>query len=156
MEISLKPIAYVSATRTEVRDDYWGGTEACISLVEPFGADALKGLEAFSHVEILFFMNQVEVDKIVIGSRHPRGNPDWPEAGIFAQRAKNRPNRIGATICPVLRIDGASLYVGNLDAIDNTPILDIKPVLREFLPTGEIRQPDWASELMKDYFAEAK
>lgn len=155
MEITLTPIGFVATERKDVRDDYWGGTETRITLSETIGADALKGLEDFSHVEILFFMNQVEVGKIVTGSRHPRGNQAWPEAGIFAQRAKNRPNRIGATLCPVIRIEGNSLIVANLDAIDGTPVIDIKPVFREFLPSTEVRQPEWATQLMADYFSQA-
>ena len=85
-------------------------------------------------------------------SRHPRGNPAWPSVGIFAQRAKARPNRIGATIVRILGKDGGRLRVEGLDAIDGTPVLDIKPVLSEFLPSGPVRQPEWTRELMRDYW----
>ena len=84
--------------------------------------------------------------------RHPRNNPEWPEVGIFAQRAKNRPNRIGCTICRVIRRDGRRLWVAELDAIDGTPVLDLKPVMAEFLPREEVRQPKWAGELMSQYW----
>jgi tRNA (Thr-GGU) A37 N-methylase len=72
--------------------------------------------------------------------------------GIFAQRGKNRPNRIGVTVCRIVSVSGRRIEVEGLDAIDGTPVLDIKPVMAEFLPRGEIRQPDWSSELMKDYW----
>jgi tRNA (Thr-GGU) A37 N-methylase len=94
--------------------------------------------------------------KIVFGARHPRNNLEWPAVGIFAQRGKNRPNRIGSTICRIVRVDGTKLYVSELDAIDGTPVLDIKPVLAEFLPRQEIRQPAWSHELMHDYWQSKK
>jgi len=72
--------------------------------------------------------------------------------GILAQRAKDRPNRIGITTCRIKSVSGLRIEVVGLDAIDGTPILDIKPYLREFAPRGEIHQPAWVSELMKDYF----
>jgi tRNA (adenine37-N6)-methyltransferase len=72
--------------------------------------------------------------------------------GIFAQRGKDRPNHIGATICRVLSVRGTVLEVAGLDAIDLTPVLDIKPVWRGFLPRGEVREPDWATELMREYW----
>lgn len=75
------------------------------------------------------------------------------DAGIFAQRSKRRPNRLGLTRCRLLRIEGVTLFVEGLDAIDGTPVLDIKPYLREFDPRGEVRQPAWSTEVMEKYFA---
>ncbi|MEZ5144188.1 MAG: TrmO family methyltransferase [Acidimicrobiales bacterium] len=84
--------------------------------------------------------------------RRPRGNEAWPEVGIFAQRAKDRPNRIGVTTCRVVAVDGAVLHVVGLDAVDGTPVLDIKPHMVEFGPRGEVHQPSWATELMRGYW----
>jgi tRNA (Thr-GGU) A37 N-methylase len=103
-------------------------------------------------VEIFFAFHLVLDEKIETGARHPRNNKDWPKVGIFAQRGKNRPNRLGATICKVLKREGRQLFVQGLDTIDGTPVLDIKPVMREFLPREEVTQPAWASELMKNYW----
>jgi tRNA (Thr-GGU) A37 N-methylase len=150
--ITLEPIGHVQALRPHAADDHWGGEQACIVLSDAFAADALEGLAAFSHVEILFFFHEVPVAKITTGARHPRNNPEWPAVGIFAQRGKNRPNRLGSTICRVLRIDGNRLFVAELDAIDQTPVLDIKPVMTEFLPREPVRQPDWSHELMREYW----
>jgi tRNA-Thr(GGU) m(6)t(6)A37 methyltransferase TsaA len=152
MNIDIKPIGFVKAGRTLAEDDFWGGEDACISLAEPFTAEALQGLASFSHAEVLFLFHQVPAAKIVSGARHPRNNLEWPAVGIFAQRGKNRPNRIGSTICRIVRVDGTKLFVSELDAIDGTPVLDIKPVLAEFLPRQEIRQPAWSHELMRDYW----
>ena len=90
--------------------------------------------------------------KINLGSRHPRGNEAWPKVGIFAQRAKARPNRIGITTCELVSVDGLTLRVRGLDAIDGTPIIDIKPYMTEFAPRRATRQPVWSSELMTGYW----
>lgn len=152
MIAQIEAIGVVRAVRMHAEDDHWGGEEACIELAERFPAEALQGLGAFSHVEVLFLFHQVDASKIVDGARHPRNNPAWPAVGIFAQRGKNRPNRLGSTICSVLRVDGRRLFVSELDAIDGTPVIDLKPVMAEFLPRGEIRQPAWSHELMRAYW----
>lgn len=150
--ISIQPVAFVRGGRTAPEDDQWDRERARIVLADHLPEEAIMGLDAFSHAEIIFHFHLVPDDKIETGARHPRGNPDWPRIGIFAQRGKNRPNRIGVTVCRILSVKGREIEVQGLDAIDATPILDIKPVMREFLPRGEIRQPDWADELMKDYW----
>jgi len=151
--IVMEPIGYVRAERAATEDDYWGGMRSSIVLADAIEADALQGLEDFSHAEIIFYFDQVDPQKIVYGARHPRNNPAWPRVGIFAQRGKNRPNRIGSTIVRILGREGRTLHVAELDAIDQTPVLDIKPVLQEFLPRQPVRQPDWSRELMRQYWA---
>ena len=86
------------------------------------------------------------------GTRHPRGRTDWPSVGILAQRAKDRPNRIGVTVCRVVGVGPNSIAVTGLDAVDGTPVLDVKPYLAEFGPRGGLRQPAWSSELMAEYW----
>jgi tRNA-Thr(GGU) m(6)t(6)A37 methyltransferase TsaA len=152
MIATIGAIGFVEAVRAHAEDDFWGGEEACISLTESFTSEALQGLSEFSHVEILFLFHEVEASKIVTGARHPRNNPEWPAVGIFAQRGKNRPNRIGSTICKISRVEGTRLFVAELDAINGTPVLDIKPVMAEFLPRQQIRQPVWSQELMRQYW----
>jgi len=105
MIFEVEAIGSVRAARMHAEDDYWGGEQACIVLEDRFGPDALAGLEDFSHVEVLFLFHRVDPAKVVSGARHPRNNPDWPAVGIFSQRGKNRPNRIGSTICPIVRRD---------------------------------------------------
>jgi tRNA (adenine37-N6)-methyltransferase len=151
--IEMEPIGQVEAARTEAEDDNWGGTESRIVLSQRYGPEALQGIEDFSHAEVIFLFDRVDPASVARGARHPRNNPEWPATGIFAQRGKNRPNRIGSTICRVLRREGRALVVAELDAIDGTPVLDIKPVMREFLPREEVRQPQWSRELMRKYWA---
>jgi tRNA (adenine37-N6)-methyltransferase len=152
MKIELEPVATVRSPRNQLRDDGWGGLESQIVLDDRFEADAFDGIESFSHAEILFYFDRVDPAKVVAGARHPRNNREWPAVGIFAQRGKNRPNRIGSTIVRVLRREGRVLHVAELDAVDGTPVLDVKPVLREFLPRQDVRQPDWSTELMGRYW----
>lgn len=152
MSFTVNPIAFVKARRTQAEDDNWGEEVARIELVAPFGPDSLQGLAAFSHVEVLFVFHKVDEAKIVTGARHPRNNKAWPAVGIFAQRGKNRPNRIGSTICRVIGVEGATLIVAELDAIDGTPVLDLKPVMQEFLPREAVLQPAWSHELMAGYW----
>lgn len=152
IEITMHPIGFVRASRSEAEDDFWGGSTAAIELVEGADPECLSGIESFSHAEIIFVFDRVSPERIVVGARHPRNRPDWPRVGIFAQRGKNRPNRIGTTIVRVLRVEGTRLFVAELDAIDATPVLDIKPVMREFLPRDTVTQPAWATELMQNYW----
>jgi tRNA-Thr(GGU) m(6)t(6)A37 methyltransferase TsaA len=152
MTISLQAIGLVRSSRRDVVDDGWDRERAYIELDSRFGPEAFAGLEAFSHVEVVFFMHRVEAEKIETGARHPRNNRDWPAVGIFAQRGKNRPNQIGTTICRVVQVDGRLLHVEGLDAIDGSPVLDVKPWVREFGPRGEVQQPPWMDALMRGYW----
>lgn len=153
MPFSVTPVGHVACARTQAVDDAWDQFAAEITLdAQQFGPEALAGLDAFSHVEVIYLFDKVLPEEIVSGARHPRGRADWPKVGIFAQRGKNRPNRIGATICRVVAVEGLRLRVSGLDAIDGTPVLDIKPVLSGFLPREHVREPAWALEIMKDYW----
>jgi tRNA-Thr(GGU) m(6)t(6)A37 methyltransferase TsaA len=151
--LTVTPIGHVTSPRSEATDDDWGGVISTVTLTDGFGPDSLAGLAEFSHVEVVYLFDQVEESAIHRGARHPRNNPDWPRVGIFAQRARNRPNRIGVTTCRVRAIADLSITVEGLDAIDGTPVLDLKPYLAEFGPRGEVRQPAWAGELMASYWS---
>ncbi|MEV6047173.1 SAM-dependent methyltransferase [Streptomyces xanthochromogenes] len=153
VEVVCDPVGRVVGGRGEVRDDEWGEVSAVIRLDgERFGPEALAGLDSFSHVEIVYHFDRVPVDQVETGARHPRGNTDWPLVGIFAQRGKNRPNRLRVSRCRLLRVEGLDVHVQGLDAVDGTPVLDIKPYLAEFGPRGATEQPDWATELMREYY----
>jgi tRNA (adenine37-N6)-methyltransferase len=149
---TVTPIGWVASPRAELIDDDWGALEATISLAPPWEADALAGLEQFSHLEIIFLFHRVAPDRPVDQSRHPRGRTSWPKVGIFAQRAKDRPNRLGLCTCELVKVSGTQLTVRGLDAVDGTPVLDIKPYMAEFAPRHVVRQPDWSHELMTGYF----
>jgi tRNA-Thr(GGU) m(6)t(6)A37 methyltransferase TsaA len=161
--IEVRPIGVVRSPRSEAIDDDWGAVESVVTLdaarlgrAGDGAADAdlpTAGLDAFSHVEVVFVFHRVDEAAVTLGTRHPRGRTDWPRVGILAQRAKSRPNRIGTTVCELLAVDGLDLTVRGLDAIDGTPVLDVKPYLAEFAPRSPTRQPAWATELMRGYWA---
>ncbi|MEF2526779.1 MULTISPECIES: SAM-dependent methyltransferase [Streptomyces] len=151
--VESEPVAVVIGGRADAVDDDWGCETAVIRLdAARFGPEALYGLDAFSHAEVVYHFDRVPPGKVESGARRPRGNPDWPLVGIFAQRGKNRPNRLGVSRCRIVSVDGLDLRVEGLDAVDGTPVLDIKPYMAEFGPRGEVRQPAWATELMRGYY----
>ncbi|AOS78688.1 MULTISPECIES: SAM-dependent methyltransferase [Hydrogenophaga] len=151
--IEMTPIGRVAGGRREATKDGWGPNR-CSLMLDPrrFGPEALAGVEALSHLEVLFHFHVAVDEPLETGARHPRGRTDWPSVGIFAQRGRMRPNRIGASFCRVLGVRGLEVEVEGLDAVDGTPVLDIKPVWAEYLPRGELRQPDWSHELMANYW----
>lgn len=153
--IAMMPVGVVRSTRSEPEDDRWDAERGRVEL-DPaqFSSEALVGLAGFSHVEIVFFLDRVDPGTVEKGSRHPRNNANWPKVGIFAQRGKNRPNQIGITICKIVSVEGLSVHVEGLDAIDGSPVLDLKPWVAEFGPRGAVRQPQWISELMRGYWLE--
>jgi len=152
MRFEVAPIGTVRSPRKDLSDDFWGAVEAQIVLDDVIGEAAFFGLGDFSHVEVLFLMDQVDPAKVETGARRPRERADWPMVGIFAQRGKARPNRIGLTRATIVKVEGRVLSVRGLDAIDGSPVLDVKPWMQEFAPLGPTRQPAWATELMQDYF----
>lgn len=151
--IELEPIGTVRGGRAEALDDAWGAIEAEIVLdpvrVTP---EATAGLGDYSHIVVVFHMHKVPEAKVEKGARHPRERADWPKVGIFAQPARSRPNRIGVTAVELLAVDGLNLRVRGLDAIDGTPILDIKPYISRFAPRSAVREPAWVKELMASYW----
>lgn len=153
-QIVLEAIGRVSSGVRQGREENWGTVTAEIRLDDSrFGPGCLSGLEEFSHVEVIFLFDQLAASEIENTARHPRENPRWPKVGIFAQRGRKRPNRLGATICELVSVAGLSVRVRGLDAFDGSPVLDLKPVMSEFLPeSGSVRQPQWSRELMSTYF----
>jgi tRNA-Thr(GGU) m(6)t(6)A37 methyltransferase TsaA len=151
--IEMAPIGIVRGGRPEATDDNWGAVEATIEL-DPLrvSAEATRGLADYSHVVVVFHMHKVPEAGVETGARHPRERADWPKIGILAQPARSRPNRIGVTAVELLGVDGFNVRVRGLDAIDGTPVLDIKPYIIGFTPRGAVREPDWVKELMQNYW----
>jgi tRNA-Thr(GGU) m(6)t(6)A37 methyltransferase TsaA len=149
---TVQAIATVVADRTEVVDDAWDSVRTEIRLLPPFDEQSVLGLGAFSHLEVIYLLDRVDSTAVHVHARRPRGNPAWPEVGILAQRAKDRTNRLGLSTCQLLRVDGTTLHVRGLDAVDGTPVLDIKPYMQEFAPRTPVHQPAWSTELMVNYF----
>ena len=149
--MQLTPIAIVRTPATEPVDENWGDVESAIVFDEPY-ARGLLGIEQFSHVLVLFLMHESTFDPARDLVRRPRGRDDMPETGIFAQRAKHRPNPIGLTAVRVIARETNVLRVRGLDAIDGTPVLDVKPYFPAFDRVDSATTPPWVDELMKGYF----
>ncbi|RKF18998.1 SAM-dependent methyltransferase [Micromonospora globbae] len=156
-KFTIEPVARVVGGRVEPTDDYWGGSRAIIRIDENrFTSAATKGLEEFSHLEIIFRFHLTDPTDLNLGARRPRDNPDWPEVGIFGHRNMRRINWLGVSRCRLVKVDGLDLHVEELDAVDGTPVLDIKPWFSEFGPRGEVKQPTWTTQMLGLYFTEAQ
>jgi tRNA-Thr(GGU) m(6)t(6)A37 methyltransferase TsaA len=148
----MKPIGIANNRRAEIEDDNWGEITTQIIIEEALPSDSLDGIEEFSHIEVIYYFHQVKEEKITSGARHPRNDENLPKVGIFSQRGKNRPNRLGLTTVKLIKREDRTLMVQGLDCIDGTPILDIKPVMKEFLPKEKVQQPAWVDEIMRNYW----
>ncbi len=149
--ITLTPIGVVRNDVAEAVDSGWGAVELRIVL-RPGLAGALDGLEAFSHVLVITWLHAAPPAPGV--RRRPQGRADLPEIGILAQRARHRPNPIGVTAVALLGVEAAALRVRGLDAIDGTPVLDVKPYVPAFDRVEGARVPAWVGRLYEeaDYF----
>ena len=147
MTYTVRPIAYIRNERSEALDDNWDDVVSTVDLAQDVPSESLVGLAEFSHVEIVFFADWAEDVPPGPWHRRPRGNGEWPDVGVFAQRNKDRPNRILLTTVAIDSIGERSFVVRGLDGIDGTPVLDIKPVFRWSVPRGELRVATWSEAL---------
>lgn len=148
--IPLHPIGYVENDVAAKKHDGWGGDVSSIRLKEEYYG-GLKGLEGFSHAIILFHLDKACYVREKHLQRRPRNRADMPLTGIFSQRTKDRPNTIGMTAVAILSVSESCLIVQGLDALDGTPVLDIKP----YFPAYDKRNatvPEWVDRLMENYF----
>lgn len=141
----------VKSPVTEGIDENWGSVVSEIYL-NPSLVTGLTGIDQFDHIIVVFYMDRSSFDPKGDLIRRPQGRSDMPEVGIFAQRAKHRPNPIGITAVELIKIIGNVLTVKGLDAIDGTPILDLKPYYPEYDRILEPTVPEWVTRLMKNYF----
>lgn len=152
--MTVRPIGVVTSPRTRPEYDGWGPVTGSIVLdPELFDPSAVAGLEEFSHLEVVFRFHLLDDAAVVTDARHPRGRTDLPKVGVLAQRIKERPNQLAVSRCELVGVDGLTLHVRSLDALDGTPVLDVKPYLRRFVPDhDQVREPGWVEEVMSAYF----
>lgn len=149
-DIIMQPIGYVKNNVQDKKDVSWGEDSSTISLYEEFHG-GLKGLEEFSHVIILYYLDKANYDKDKHLQRRPQNREDMPLVGIFSQRGKDRPNKIGMTSVQIEKVNVDSITVKGLDAIDGTLILDIKPYYPVY-DKKAAKVPEWVTRLMEHYF----
>ncbi|MEU6403876.1 SAM-dependent methyltransferase [Streptomyces sp. NPDC046985] len=152
MTLHIEPIGVVVGGRTEVADDYWGGVESAIRLDPAFPAEAVQGLEEFSHLLVVWHFSKSSPDDVALHARSPRNDPRWAPSGAFAHRNHRRPNQLATSFPRLLRVDGLDLHVTGLDAVDGTPVYDVGPYFREMGPQGEVREPEWPTEMLAEYW----
>ncbi len=129
----------------------WGSVVSEVVLDETL-SEGLDGVEQFSHLLILYWMHRAAEAEPVRMRRRPRGRADMPELGIFAQRAPQRPNPIAVAAVKLLRREKNRLFVQGLDAINGTPVLDVKPYIPQYDAVASARVPEWVDRLMHGYF----
>ena len=151
MELRIKPIGYVQSPILEETDKEWGKVISEIIIEEQY-TKGLIGLKEFSHIIVVFFMHKAIFNSNQHLVRRPQERPDMPLIGIFAQRAKHRPNPIGVSSVELLGANNNEIQVKGLDAIDGTPVLDIKPYFPVMDNKADVRTPNWINRLMINYF----
>ena len=150
-KIKLEPIGYVLSSVNERMDENWGEIKSKIILNSKH-TGALLGLENFSHAIIVSYLHQANYKKEKHLQRRPRNLETMPKVGIFSQRAKDRPNPIGITAVEIITVGDDYLEIKGLDAINETPILDIKPYYPHYDKIDSPKVPEWVDRLMKNYF----
>jgi tRNA (adenine37-N6)-methyltransferase len=144
--ISLRQIGFVkNGVKQTPKHPNWQLETLSDLVVEPEWVDGLEGIEEFSHIIILFWLDQILENEVLL-KVHPMHRLDLPVTGLFATRTPNRPNRIGETAVRLLERRDNILKVIGLDALDNTPILDIKPYLLGGDLISSATEPSWAKE----------
>ena len=149
-EIVMKPIGYVHNDVANKKDVSWGQDVSTIHLEEEYYS-GLEGLSDFSHAIIIYHLDKAVYDKEKHLQRRPQNRDDMPLVGIFSQRGKDRPNRIGMTSVQIVNVEDTQLTVKGLDAIDGTAVLDIKPYYPVYDKKDAI-VPEWVDRLMEHYF----
>jgi tRNA-Thr(GGU) m(6)t(6)A37 methyltransferase TsaA len=118
-----------TAARIDIFDDYM---------------DALLGLDGFSHVVVLFWFDQNDTpEKRRVLQVHPRKDRRNPLTGVFATHSPQRPNLIGLTVCKIISINGGSIEIEDIDALDGSPVIDLKCYIPGSVADKNVRLPDW-------------
>ncbi|MCQ2241114.1 tRNA (N6-threonylcarbamoyladenosine(37)-N6)-methyltransferase TrmO [Treponema sp.] len=149
-EIIMQPIGYVRNNVENKKDVSWGQDVSTIELLEDYYS-GLEGLADFSHATVIYYLDKAVYEKEKHLQRHPQNRDDMPLVGIFSQRGKDRPNRIGMTSVEIVSVDEKTLTVKGLDAIDGTMVLDIKPYYPVY-DKKDATVPEWVDRLMEHYF----
>jgi tRNA (Thr-GGU) A37 N-methylase len=150
--IEIRAVARVVAGHETPVDDYQGGMESIIRLNDDLPPETLQGLDAFSHLEVLWHFHRASPDDVALHVRSPRNNPAWPATGTFVHRNHRRPNQLAVSHPRLIRVDGRDLHVTDLDAVVGTPVFDIAPYFPVMGPQGPVHVPAWVDEMLVNYW----
>ncbi len=146
-QIALKPIGFVKTEMTE--DELREQRSHSYLILKPEYEEALSGIEAFSHLNVIFWMNKITRSERKTLKARPRGRRDMPLLGVFATRSPHRPNPIGLTLVELMGRRRNIIKVKGLDALDGTPILDLKPY--DYWDSARrARVPKWWKKLERE------
>ena len=151
MKVELNSIGKVRNDIADQKDNKWGADVSNIIINEELQA-GLVGLSDFSHLIVIYYLDKACFNSELHLVRRPQGRDDMPMVGIFSQRVKDRPNPIGITAVEIISVDGNVIIVRGLDAINNTPVLDIKPYYPMYDCRNNAIVPEWVKILMETYF----
>ena len=145
MEMNLTPIGFVKNNVTEPKRGDWEAVTSEIIINEDL-KQGLSRIDEFSHLIVIYWMHKLPPSQRSVIEVHPKGNQNLPLVGVFASRSPARPNPIGITTVKLLERRDNVLKVTGLDAIDQTPVLDIKPYISDHDSASEIKTPDWLTK----------
>ena len=151
MKIEFESIGTVNNNVTDKKDIGWGENVSRI-VINPELKGGLMGLSEFSHIIVVYYLHEAKFNMEKHLTRRPRDREDMPLSGIFSQRAKDRPNPIGITSVKLVSVDANVITVKGLDAVDGTPVLDIKPYFPVYDSKSNAEIPEWVDRLMDNYF----
>ncbi len=146
MDMKTQAIGIVRNNVKESKDDDWTTVVSEIVINKKY-EQALDQIDGFSHILVIYWMNRVTPGKRLKLKVHPKRRKDLPLVGVFATRSPARPNPIGLTTVQVLERSGNVLKVTGLDAIDGTPVLDIKPYIPGYDSPTRAKTPAWIKNL---------
>ena len=147
--IIIKPIGKVKNSVRKMRREGWGSVISEI-ILEPKYEEALEGVEEYSHLLILFWLSRLRRSDRQMKKIHPKSRQDLPLVGIFATRTQYRPNPIGLTQVKLVGRKKNILRVQGLDAVDGTPVIDIKPLSPRNECPSKVRLPAWYHRLWSE------
>jgi tRNA-Thr(GGU) m(6)t(6)A37 methyltransferase TsaA len=131
-------------TMTPIGQIEMKNNQSCIQIYSQY-AEGLLGLDQWSHVQVLYWFDRNDTpEKRRILRVHPRGNREHPLTGVFACRSPFRPNLIALSVCRILAVEGNTIRLDAIDAMDGTPVLDLKPFTPPDAPSQGVKVPDWA------------
>lgn len=142
VDMQLRPIGVVRNSVTRKEHHGWKDVRSDV-IVKGEYTPGLHGLADFSHIIVLFWLHRVTPEERATLRARPTMKAEIPELGIFAWHSSRRPNPIGVTIVRLLEVQGDTVRVQGLDAIDGTPVLDLRPYVESYYHVDGPREPAW-------------